>query len=164
MVILIISPEYLKLITYLPTRYETLDPGNESIWNLGKSEYDPRLVRDYALNMGGANQIQTFTAMMREFALPMNIAFSEFIRGGHFETLLSLLNQENWPKDIDYGCVMRNIIRRDDVQNFVRLLRGFEEHGLSVETPKQLLPELDHDYAKDIFKWLKIHELLPINT
>ena len=174
------DPEVVKyVLRELPTR-EIDNPeiifylarGNPSIWNLGKNQYDPSEAFDYADIMGSYNQAKTFNVMMSEFSPPFTRVFPSFIRGlahdGHFQTMFTMLDQANWPKDVDYTEVMGLIIHRDDVESVIRLLRSLKEHGISLRssTPlPQALATLAKSFdAKDILKWMTIHGMIPPNV
>ena len=145
----------------------TLPISNPLIWNLRKQEYRHGLLtRSWAYNMGFANQSQTFNEMMREFTPPLNTVIS-FIDGladgGHFQTMFSMLDKENWPTNISYALIARDIAKRDDVENFIRLLQGLKEHGISIITSEMIQWFADTN-AKDILKWMTIHGMIPLNA
>ena len=140
--------------------------GNPTIWNLRKEMHNSLDVDIYAAMMGGANQSETYESMVREFALTGNIV-NDFIEGlaggGHFQMMFSKLDQARWPKDINYDDIIDVIIHDDDVESFIRLIQGLTEHGISIETSLKM-SLIDRYAAKDILKWMKIHEMLPLDT
>ena len=168
------TKDYSTILNVLPI-------SNPLIWNLSKQEYHPYIVDKWAFVMGLENRTQMFDEMMREFS-PSSTIVNSFIRGlaqgGHFQTIFSLLDRTNWPKDIYYTIILEEIASRDDVESFIRLLQGLKEHGISIGTPEEIMSILENrsrtvlfaqqqilsPRAKDILKWMTIHGMIPLTA